>query len=31
VSCCKDVEEAISLYFLPALFGDKYDDDDPRR
>jgi hypothetical protein len=26
-----EVERAISQSFLPALFGDAYDDDDPRR
>jgi hypothetical protein len=26
-----NIEEAISLSFLPALFGDVYDDDDPRQ
>jgi hypothetical protein len=25
------IEEAISLSFLPALFSDEYDDDDPCR
>ena len=27
----KSIEETLSQFFLPALFGDTYEDDDPRR